>query len=127
MVYIPFASLLGFQAALESFAPKSPVQEPAAITPLEAPESITPVAFINPQPRGGSWLDKDTGSGLGEPLNVSFPTSLFSLYVPLTTNSETGSHFGTKLALGPLGWRLCALCKRPRLVSGIIDVLVVYP
>jgi len=70
MVYIPFASFLGLQAALESFAPKSPVPEPAAITILEERESITPVAFINPQPRGGSWLDKDLGSGLGEPLNV---------------------------------------------------------
>ena len=94
MVYIPFASLLGFQAALESFAPKSSVQEPAAITPLGTPETITPVTFINPKPRGGSWLDKDTGSGLGEPLNVSPSTPLpfVRLYVSLTTNSETKSN-----------------------------------
>jgi len=89
MVYIPFASLLGIQAALESFVPKSPGQEPAVITRLEEPESITPVAFINPKPRGGSWLDKDLGSGLGEPLNVSpLPHSL-SFDHTVTTNSET--------------------------------------
>lgn len=71
MVYIPLASLFGLPAALVSLAPKSPASEPAAVTVLEEPESITPVDFINPQPRGGSWLDQDTGSGLGEPLNVS--------------------------------------------------------
>jgi len=70
MVYIPLASLFGLPAAFGSFAPKSPVPEPAAITVLEEAGFITPVDFINPQPRGGSWLDKDTGSGLGEPLNV---------------------------------------------------------
>jgi len=60
-MYIPFASLLSFQAALESFGFNQPAQEP---------ESITPVHFINPKPGGGFFLDKDSG-GLGEPLNVS--------------------------------------------------------
>jgi len=64
MVYIPFLSLLGIQAALDSFAPKT--QQPV----LEA-DSVTPVNFINPKPGGGSFLDKDANSGLGEPLNVS--------------------------------------------------------
>jgi len=62
MVYIPFASLLGLQAALDSFVePKQPVQDLA---------SITGAGFINPTFGGGSLLDHDSGSGLGEPLNV---------------------------------------------------------
>lgn len=61
VMYIPFASLLSIQAALESFGFDQPAQEP---------DSITPVHFINPKPGGGSFLDKDSG-GLGEPLNVS--------------------------------------------------------
>ncbi len=63
MVYIPFASLLGLQAALDSFfEPKQPVQDIASITAAD---------FINPTLGGGSLLDHDSGSGLGEPLNVS--------------------------------------------------------
>jgi len=62
-MYIPFASLLSLQAALESFG--LGLNQPA-----QEPESITPVHFINPKPGGGSFLDKDSG-GLGEPLNVS--------------------------------------------------------
>jgi len=64
MVYIPFASLLGLQAALDSFfePPEQPVQDLA---------SITGAGFINPTFGGGSLLDHDSGSGLGEPLNVS--------------------------------------------------------
>jgi len=62
MVYIPFASLLGLQAALDSFfEPKQPVQDIASITTAD---------FINPTLGGGSLLDHDSGSGLGEPLNV---------------------------------------------------------
>ena len=61
VMYIPFASLLSLQAALESFGFKQPAQEPG---------SIIPVHFINPKPGGGSFLDRDSG-GLGEPLNVS--------------------------------------------------------
>jgi len=62
MVYIPFASLLGLQAALDSFfEPKQPVQDIASITAAD---------FINPTLGGGSLLDHDSGSGLGEPLNV---------------------------------------------------------
>jgi len=62
MVYIPFASLLGLQAALDSlFEPKQPVQGLASITAAD---------FINPTLGGGSLLDHDSRSGLGEPLNV---------------------------------------------------------
>jgi hypothetical protein len=72
MVYIPFASLLGIQAALDSFAPKP--EKPV----LEA-DSVTLVDFANPKLAGGSWLDKDFNSGLGEPLNVSLSALLPSL------------------------------------------------
>jgi hypothetical protein len=37
--------------------------------------SITAADFINPTLGGGSLLDHDSGSGLGEPLNVSFLSS----------------------------------------------------
>jgi len=57
MVYIPFASLLGLQAALKSFVPSEPAH------------AGTPVHFIDPRLGGGSLLDHDSG-GLGEPLNV---------------------------------------------------------
>ncbi|KAH8979925.1 hypothetical protein EDB86DRAFT_596917 [Lactarius hatsudake] len=56
MVYIPFLSLLGFQAA---FAPK----------PKQEPISTDAVPFVNPNLHGGSLLDM-TNTGLGEPLNV---------------------------------------------------------
>ena len=68
MVYIPFASLLGIQAALDSFAPKTQ-------QPVQELDTATPVHFINPTPGGGSFLDKDWNSHLGEPLNVSLLTS----------------------------------------------------
>jgi len=55
--------LLGIQAALDSFAPKP--EKPV----LEA-DSVTLLEFANPKVAGGSWLDKDWNSGLGEPLNV---------------------------------------------------------
>jgi len=61
MVCIPFASLLGLQAALEPLVLKQPAPETA---------SLDGVNFIDPRPGGGSLLDKDSG-GLGEPLNVS--------------------------------------------------------
>jgi hypothetical protein len=64
MVYIPFASLLGIQAALDSFAPKTQ-------QPVLGVDSIAGVNFANPKAGGGTWLDKDANSGLGEPLNVS--------------------------------------------------------
>jgi len=57
MVYIPFASLLGLQAALNPFASKT---KPASAA----------VPFVNPTIGGGSLLNHDSGSGLGEPLNV---------------------------------------------------------
>jgi len=59
-MYIPFASLLGLQAALEPLVHN------------QAPEAafIDGVDFVDPRPGGGSLLDRDSG-GLGEPLNVS--------------------------------------------------------
>jgi len=59
-MYIPFASLLGFQAALEPFVHKQPAPETA---------SLDGINFVDPRPGGGSLLDHDSG-GLGEPLNV---------------------------------------------------------
>ncbi|KAH9049244.1 hypothetical protein EDB83DRAFT_1404655 [Lactarius deliciosus] len=59
MVYIPFLSLLGFQATLNPFAPK----------PKQEPISTDAVPFVNPNLHGGSLLDM-TNTGLGEPLNV---------------------------------------------------------
>jgi hypothetical protein len=62
-MYIPFASLLGLQAALEPLVHKQPAPEAAFIDGVD---------FVDPRPGGGSLLDHDSG-GLGEPLNVSFP------------------------------------------------------
>jgi hypothetical protein len=62
MVYIPFASLLGLQAALEPLVLKQPAPETALFDAIN---------FVDPRPGGGSLLDHDSG-GLGEPLNVSF-------------------------------------------------------
>ncbi|KAN0124287.1 hypothetical protein V8E52_001936 [Russula decolorans] len=59
-MYIPFASLLGFQAALEPLVHKRPAPEAAFIDGVD---------FVDPRPGGGSLLDHDSG-GLGEPLNV---------------------------------------------------------
>jgi len=59
-MYIPFASLLGLQAALEPLVVKQPVPETA---------SLDAINFVDPRPGGGSLLDHDSG-GLGEPLNV---------------------------------------------------------
>ena len=61
-MYIPFASLLGLQAALEPLVHKQ-AEAGAAF--------IDGVDFTDPRPGGGSLLDHDSG-GLGEPLNVSF-------------------------------------------------------
>jgi hypothetical protein len=70
MVYIPFASLLGFGAALEPLVLKQP-------TPLADCASLAGVPYTDPKIGGGSLLDHDTGSGLGEPLNVSLFFFLF--------------------------------------------------
>jgi hypothetical protein len=68
-MYIPFASLLGLKAALQPLVFNQPAPETAS---LEA------INFVDPRPGGGSLLDHDSGSGKGEPLNVSlFP--LFKL------------------------------------------------
>ncbi len=66
-MYIPFASLLGLQAALEPLVHKQPAPENAFIDGVD---------FVDPRPGGGSLLDHDSG-GLGEPLNVSFFPFLF--------------------------------------------------
>jgi len=60
-MYIPFASFLGLQATLEPLVLKQP-----------APEipSLDGASYFDPRPGGGSLLDHDSGSGLGEPLNV---------------------------------------------------------
>ena len=66
--YIPFASLLGLQAALEPLVHKQPATDAAFIGGID---------FADPRLEGGSTLDHDSG-GLGEPLNVSlFPFFFF--------------------------------------------------
>ena len=73
MVYIPFASLLGFGAALEPLVLKQPTPDCA---------SLSGVPYTDPKIGGGSLLDHDTGSGLGEPLNVSLFSSFLSFPLP---------------------------------------------
>jgi hypothetical protein len=73
MVYIPFLSLLGLQAALDSFVSKQSALDTALITGED---------FVDPKAGGGSLLDHDSGSGLGEPLNVSLLPFLFSVPRP---------------------------------------------
>lgn len=68
-MYIPFASLLGLQVALEPLVHNVPALEAALMDGAD---------FVDPRLGGGSLLDHDSGSGLGEPLNVSF----FPLFVP---------------------------------------------
>jgi hypothetical protein len=63
-MYIPFASLLGLQAAIAPHVLKQPVCEPEIA-------SLNAINYANPTAGGGSLLDHDSGSGLGEPLNVS--------------------------------------------------------
>lgn len=96
MVYIPFVSLLGIQAALDSFAPKT--EQPV----LEA-DSVTPVHFINPKPGGGSWLDKDAHTGLGEPLNVSLSPAV-QTNLELTKNQVIISGLSTEWVLSDGGF-----------------------
>jgi len=78
-MYIPFASLLGLQAALEPLVHKQPAPEAAFIDGVD---------FTDPRPGGGSLLDRDSG-GLGEPLNVSLFFSFFhpSIAPPLPVTS----------------------------------------
>ena len=68
-MYIPFASLLGFQAALEPLVHKQPAPEAVFIDGVD---------FVDPRLGSGSLLDHDSG-GLGEPLNVSLFSFLFFL------------------------------------------------
>jgi hypothetical protein len=76
-MYIPFASLLGLQAALEPLVVNQPAPETALLDAIN---------FVDPKPGGGSLLDHDSGSGLGEPLNVSLFSFFFSLLVRQTFN-----------------------------------------
>ena len=107
MVYIPFASLLGLQAALQPLVHKQPAPE---IALLEG------ASYYDPRNGGGSLLDHDSGSGLGEPLNVSI-----SLLCPgtekLKNQTNVGYHFRLQLSMGPRRWRLLTLCKRTRIVG----------
>ena len=109
MVYIPFAagfaSLLGLQAALEPLVLKQPVPETALITGVD---------YVDPRTGGGSLLDHDSGSGQGEPLNVSL-SSLLAL--ELKTQKYVGYHFRAQRSGGPLRQGLSALCERSRIVS----------
>jgi hypothetical protein len=50
---------------------------------------IDGVDFVDPRPGGGSLLDHDSGSGLGEPLNVS----LFSFFSLLPNLADPRRHF----------------------------------
>jgi len=54
-----------------------------------APEAafIDGVDFVDPKPGGGSLLDHDSGSGLGEPLNVSL-FSFFFLSLPSSADPQ---------------------------------------
>ena len=107
-MYIPFASLLGLQAALEPLVLKQPAPETA---------SLDGINFVDPRPGGGSLLDKDSG-GLGEPLNVS-NSPLFSedRKVEKSEKNNVGYHFRPQLSMGPRRWRLRTLCKRSRIVG----------
>jgi hypothetical protein len=123
-MYIPFASLLGLQAALEPLVHKQPAPEAAFIDGVD---------FADPRSGGGSLLDHDSG-GLGEPLNVSFPPlpphsfgrpllpaspPLWRRFFPCPTENQSniGYHFGAELRVGSRRWWLCALCERYRIVS----------
>ena len=73
-MYIPFASLLGFGAVLEPLVLEQPAPETCSLS------TATGTPYVNPTTGGGSLLDHDSGSGLGEPLNVSlFSFPLFSI------------------------------------------------
>ena len=72
-MYIPFASLLGLQAALGPLVHKQPATEAVFINGVD---------FADPRNGGGSLLDHDSGSGLGEPLNVGLSFFLFFLSLP---------------------------------------------
>jgi len=61
-MYIPFASLLGFGALLEPLVIEQPAAETCSLS--------TGTPYVNPTTGGGSLLDHDSGSGLGEPLNI---------------------------------------------------------
>ena len=121
-MYIPFASLLGLQALLEPLLHKQPAPEVAFIDGVD---------FVDPRPGGGSLLDHDSG-GLGEPLNVSFFGFPFSS-LPSSADLNVASppqrafllrnkknvdyYLGEELSVGPRRRRLCALCKRNRIVG----------
>lgn len=82
-MYIPFASLLGLQAALEPLVHKQPAPEAAFIDGAD---------FADPRPGGGSLLDHDSG-GLGEPLNVGLFSFFFSFFHPSLVQQTPQRHF----------------------------------
>ncbi|KAH9991649.1 hypothetical protein BJV74DRAFT_413426 [Russula compacta] len=90
MVYIPFASLLGLQAALEPLVFKQSAPEPVAEL-----ASIAAVPFVNPTIGGGSLLDHDSG-GLGEPLNVI----ISGLSSPWVLSDGGFLHFANAIGFG---------------------------
>jgi hypothetical protein len=111
-MYIPFASLLGLQAALQPLVHKQATLETASAF-------IDSADFVDPRPGGGSLLDHDSG-GLGEPLNVSlFPFWFFppSFGRPASTPlpSPTRRAFPPCLTENPIKYRLSF---RGRALSG---------
>jgi hypothetical protein len=110
-MHIPFASLLGLQAAIAPHVLKQPTCEPETA-------SLNAINFVDPKPGGGSLLDHDSGSGLGEPLNVSILSAFPQGQEKKTEESKNeGYHFGPQFSMGPRRWRLRTLCKRNRIVS----------
>lgn len=109
MVYIPFASLLGLQAALQPLVHKQPAPEVAM---------LQGASYYDPRNKGGSLLDHDSGSGLGEPLNVNI-SPIYSGTERLKKKNQTnlGYHFRPQLSMGHLRWRFLTPCKRARIVG----------
>jgi hypothetical protein len=87
MVYIPFVSLLGLQAALNPFASKSKPE----------PVDTDAVPFVNPNLHGGSLLDwAPNTNGLGEPLNVI----ISGLSSPWVLSDGGFVHFANAIGFG---------------------------
>ena len=93
-MYIPFASLLGFGAVLEPLVLEQPTPETCSISSAGVP-------YVNPTTGGGSLLDHDSGSGLGEPLNVS----LFSFsFVPFLCLADRRPFLMTSFLYSAWNW-----------------------
>ena len=61
---------------------------PMGTMPISLDPLIQPVHFINPTDRDGSFLDRDSGSELGEPLNVSVFLAMSAYHMSLKTSSR---------------------------------------